>query len=119
MPLTVPAVEAHAQESRPTSRPAASRMRITAVHAGVGAGLLAVVAGTLFDVRPPDAYGVCMACHARDLIDWTLNHLIGTRLTVAPASLVMPVLTPIGVLLGALGAAISSGEFRWRTADHS
>ena len=76
-------------------------------------------AGTLLDVRPPDAYGLCMACHARDLVDWTINHLAGTRLTVAPASLVFPVLTPIGVLLGALAAAFANGEFRWRIPDRS
>lgn len=119
MPLTVPSEEAHAQETQPTSRPTSSGLRITAVQTGVVAGLLAVLAGTLFDVRPPDAYGVCMACHARDLVDWTVNHLAGTRLTVAPASLVIPVLTPIGVLLGALGAAVSTGEFQWRTPDRS
>ncbi|HEY3162226.1 MAG TPA: YeeE/YedE thiosulfate transporter family protein, partial [Vicinamibacterales bacterium] len=42
----------------------------------------------------------------------------GTRLTVAPASLVFPVLTPIGVLLGALLAARTSGEFRWQHPEH-
>jgi hypothetical protein len=85
---------------------------------GVVGALLAVIAGSLFEVRPPDAYGLCMACHARDLVDWTLNAAAGTQLTVAPASLVFPVLTPIGVLLGALLAARTSGEFRWQRPDH-
>ena len=94
-------------------------MRVTAVHVGAVAGLLAVVAGALFDVRPPDAYGLCMACHGRDLVNWTLNHVAGTRLTVAPASLVFPVLTTIGVLIGALIGATSNDEFRWRTPESS
>ena len=97
----------------------AGAVRITAVQMGVVAGLLAVVAGTVFDVRPPEAYGLCMACHARDLVNWTINDLTGTHLTVAPASLVFPVLTTIGVLLGALLGATSSGEFRWRSPESS
>ena len=97
----------------------AGAVRITAAQMGVVAGLLAVVAGTVFDVRPPEAYGLCMACHARDLVNWTINDLAGTHLTVAPASLVFPVLTTIGVFLGALLGATSSGEFRWRSPESS
>ena len=95
-----------------------TRVRVTATATGIVGALLAVIAGSLFDVRPPDAYGLCMACHARDLVDWTVNAAAGTRLTVAPASMVFPVLTPIGVLLGALLAARTSGEFRWQHPEH-
>ena len=97
----------------------AGAVRVTAVQMGVVAGLLAVVAGAVFDVRPPEAYGLCMACHARDLVNWTINDLTGTHLTVAPASLVFPVLTTIGVSLGALAGAITNGEFRCRTPESS
>lgn len=92
-------------------------VRVTAVHTGVAAAILAVVAGTLFEVRPPEAYGLCMACHGRDLVNWTLNAGIGTHLAVAPASLVFPVLTTIGVVAGALLAAVLRGEFRWWTPE--
>jgi len=94
------------------------RVRVTATMTGIAGALMAVVAGSLFDVRPPDAYGICMACHARDLVNWTINAAAGSELTVAPASLVVPVLTPIGVLLGALLAARTSREFRWQQPDH-
>ena len=94
------------------------RVRVTAVTTGIVAAALAVIAGSLFDVRPPDVYGLCMACHARDLVNWTVNAAVGTRLTVAPVSLVFPLLTPVGVLLGALLAARTSGEFRWQYPDH-
>ena len=94
-------------------------VRVTAVQMGAVAGLLAVVAGAVFDVRPPEAYGLCMACHARDLVNWTINDLTGTHLTVAPASLVFPALTTIGVLLGALIGSTSSGEFRWQNPESS
>jgi len=86
---------------------------------GIAAAILAVAAGAFFDVRPPEAYGVCMACHARDLVNWTLNVFAHMHLEVAPASLVFPVLTPIGVLLGALLAAKRNGEFRWQTPESS
>lgn len=93
--------------------------RVAAVEMGIVAGALAVAAGAFFEARPPEAYGVCMACHGRDLLNWMINRLAHTHLTVAPASLVFPVLTPLGVLLGALLGATTSGEFRWRSPDSS
>lgn len=92
--------------------------RITAVHMGIVSAILAVVAGAWFEVGPPSAYGICMACHGRDLVDWTINRLAHTHLTVAEASLVYPVLTTIGALLGALFGSLTNGEFRWRMPDH-
>ena len=94
-------------------------VRVTALQLGIVAGISAVIAGSLLDVRPPDAYGICMACHARDLLNWTINRVAGTHLTVAPASLVFPMLTTIGVLLGALLGSTTSGEFRWSSPDNS
>jgi hypothetical protein len=91
---------------------------VTAARAGVIAGTLAVAAGTVFGVRPPDAYGICMSCHGRDLVDWTINQVAHTRLEVAAPSLLFPVLTTAGVLLGALAGALRNGEFRWRTPDN-
>ncbi len=97
----------------------ARTMRVTAVQMGIAAGVLAVAAGAFFEVRPPKAYGICMACHGRDLVNWTVNMLAHTHLTVAPASVVFPVLTTVGVLLGGLLGAKTSGEFRWRNPDNS
>lgn len=97
----------------------ARAIRVTALQLGIVAGILAVLAGNFFDVRPPDAYGICMACHARDLLNWTINRTAGTHLTVAPASLVFPVLTTIGVLLGAILGSTTSKEFRWSSPDNS
>lgn len=93
-------------------------VRITGWQAGVVMALLAVAAGAFFQVRPPEAYGICMACHGRDLVNWVLNAQFGTHLTVAEASLVFPLLTTVGVLIGGLIGAISSGEFRWRTPEN-
>ena len=92
-------------------------LRVSAVQLGILGGLLAVVIGTFFEVRPPEAYGICMACHGRDLLNWTLNMLFHTHLTVASASAVFPVLTTIGVLFGAIVGAKTSGEFRWSSPE--
>jgi len=99
--------------------PKAQGVRVTAAQTGIAAALLAVVAGVFFDVRPPEAYGICMACHGRDLLNWMLNMLFHTHLTVASASAVFPVLTTIGVLLGAIVGAKTSGEFRWYSPENS
>ncbi|MGI9648977.1 MAG: YeeE/YedE thiosulfate transporter family protein [Acidimicrobiia bacterium] len=89
-------------------------VRINGWQAGTVMALAAVAAGSFFEVRPPDAYGICMSCHGRDLVNWVTNEAFTTDLTVSQVSLVFPLLTTIGVLIGALVAAITSGEFRWR-----
>ncbi len=94
-------------------------LRVTAVQMGIAGGLLAVIAGAFFEVRPPEAYGICMACHGRDLLNWTINMLAHTHLTVAPASAIFPVLTTFGVSAGALIGAATSGEFRWYSPESS
>ncbi len=93
-------------------------LRVTGLQAGVVMAVAAVVAGAFFAVRPPDAYGICMACHGRDLVAWITNRTAGTRFPVAPVSLVFPLLTTVGVVVGAFLAAVTSGEFRWRRTSH-
>lgn len=95
------------------SSPQGLALAVSPMTMSVVTVLLAVVAGTFFAVRPPEAYGVCMACHARDLLHWSVNHLMQTNLTVAEASRVFPLLTVVGVLIGAWVGAVSSGEFHW------
>jgi hypothetical protein len=99
-----------------TTTPVARRRRfqITGLQAGIVMAIAAVAAGSFFEVRPPDAYGICMACHGRDLVNWVVNDLTNSRLTVAPASLVFPLLTVVGVVIGGWLAAVVAGEFRFR-----
>ena len=89
-------------------------VRVTGLQAGIVMALAAVAAGSFLEVRPPEAYGICMSCHGRDLVNWVANDLFGSDLTIARASLVFPVLTTAGVMIGALIAAVTSGEFRLR-----
>jgi hypothetical protein len=92
-------------------------VRVTGVQAGVIMVLAAVVAGAFFEVWPPGAYGICMSCHGRDLVNWLANHGLGTDFTISSVSLVFPLLTTVGVLIGAVIASVISGEFRWRVPD--
>jgi hypothetical protein len=92
-------------------------IRITGLQAGAVMAMAAVAAGAFFTVRPPDAYGICMACHGRDLVGWLANSQLGTDVVLAPVSLVFPLLTTVGVLIGAVAAASANGEFRWRPPD--
>ena len=75
--------------------------RPTAVQYGIVAGLAAVAAEVLFSVNQPPAYGICMACHGEDALNWTVNHLFGTHFQVAPISQSAPLLTTVGVVVGA------------------
>jgi len=92
-------------------------VRVTGLQAGVVMAIAAVAAGAFFMVRPPEAYGICMSCHGRDLVNWLTNNLLGTELTVARVSLLFPLLTTAGVVIGAAVTAVVSGEFRWRMPD--
>jgi hypothetical protein len=98
-------------------RPGQSRS-LSATQVAIGAAVLAVMAGAFFEVRPPEAYGICMACHDRDLINWLLNAAAGMRLTVAPASAILPLLTGAGAVIGAFAAAQAHGEARWSMPEH-
>lgn len=87
--------------------------RPSAITYGVVAGLLAVSVQVFLNVKPPPAYGICMACHPRDIVNWLSNHLLGTRWEIAPVSATAPLLTTVGVLIGAFIAARRNHEFRW------
>jgi hypothetical protein len=81
--------------------------------------LAAAVQGLLISAGGPEAYGFCVACHARDVVNVAVNTVAGTTLAVAPISknAILPVLTVIGVLIGAFAAAKYHGEFRTKTGS--
>ncbi len=89
--------------------------RFRAVHYGVIAGLLAVAAQAFFGVDRPPAYGICIACHGEDAANWTVNHVAGTSLEVSAITrgASLPLLTTVGVLIGAALAAIRNREWRF------
>jgi len=98
-------------------------MRITAAIVGAIVGFLAAAAQAFFHVIPPPAYGVCIACHMRDLVNWVVVHIYpiyglaegALKIPGGPVSYKFPVLTILGVLIGAYIAARIHKEFRWKT----
>lgn len=89
------------------------------IAAGIIIGFAAaLVQALLFPAGGPVAYGFCVACHSRDFIDVIWNNIFGTSLFAAPISLAgaLPVLTIVGVLIGAVVAALVYREFRLKKA---
>jgi hypothetical protein len=81
--------------------------------AGSVMGIGAAAAQAFFNVQPPVAYGICLLGHPSDVINWVANKLFRTSLSVHEVSIGFPVLTPIGVILGAVLAAIRHREFKF------
>jgi hypothetical protein len=96
---------------RESLRERVARWPRSAVFYGVVTALLAVVVGEWLHVSPPAAYGLCSACHGRDLADWILNHVEGKRLFVTAAGAGWPLLTVVGLVIGSSVAARRNGEF--------
>jgi len=57
-----------------------------------------------------------MVCHPKDLVNWIADHLLGTAWGNVTVSTTVPVLTVVGIVLGAFVAARQHGEFRLEPA---
>jgi multidrug transporter EmrE-like cation transporter len=79
---------------------------------GVAAGMLAVLAQPIFHIQPPQAYGICTVCHARDLLNWFSRLLFAINIEAADVSIAYPLLTTIGLVIGAFIASRRYAEFR-------
>ena len=88
------------------------RLARSAIVYGLVAAVGAAIVGEWGGVSPPAAYGLCSACHGRDLIDWTLNHVEGTKLFVTAAGASWPLFTVVGLVVGSLAASLRNGEYR-------
>ncbi len=90
-------------------------MRINPWIAGAIIGFLAAALQQIASMTKPPAYGFCMACHARDLINGLINMVAGTKILGVAGIVeigIIPTLTVIGVLLGSFVAAKIYKEFR-------
>jgi len=90
---------------------------------GLIVGVGAAVVQAFFKVLPPPAYGVCIACHMRDLVNWVFIRIwpiYGVsdgvpKFLGADVSKVLPVLTIVGILVGAFLSALVNREFKLRS----
>lgn len=88
------------------------------IPAWIAGGLIAMIAVAVgaFAVTNPPVYGFCVACHARDLAGGALNGFLGFDLPVTTGSADWPLLTALGLPIGAYLGARASGEGRQRPA---
>jgi hypothetical protein len=93
-------------------------LKVDKLTAGFVTGLWAAVAQAVVYVAPPSAFGICFISHPSDFIDWIVNHLFGTTLYVHDPSVDIPVLTVVGVLVGASISTLRNKEFSFRLPRH-
>jgi hypothetical protein len=95
---------------------AGRKVNVNPLVAGLVLGFGAALVQAFFRVVPPVAYGVCLVCHPKDLVNWLAERLVGVDWPYSVVSTTAPVLTVVGVVLGALVAAYQHGELKLRTA---
>ena len=96
-------------------------VRYLIVVAGLVTGIIAALLQILASVGPPNgpvAYGICIACHGRDLIDWVINAIAGTNLGYGTLAAGIPVLTIVGIVIGAYAASVRNKEFKFKTTKN-
>jgi hypothetical protein len=90
------------------------------LYVGLAIGILAAfVQVLLISAGGPEAYGFCVACHTRDVVNVAVNDIAGTKLAVAAISqnAILPVMTVVGVLIGAFVSAKYFQEFKTKTGS--
>ncbi|MHB9128831.1 MAG: cytochrome C [Candidatus Humimicrobiaceae bacterium] len=80
---------------------------------GFVVGSLAVLAQPVFKIQPPQAYGICIVCHARDLLNWLSILLFKFRLDSAEATAALPLLTTVGIFLGSVLSSRLNNEYKF------
>ena len=85
-----------------------------ALATGLLIGVLAAAIQAFFEVRQPVADGICFVGHPADLLNLTINNLLGTKWATSRSFVVYPALTAVGVLAGSFIAAYKNGEARLR-----
>lgn len=81
---------------------------------GIIMGVLAAAAEAFFQVQPPEAYGICLIGHPRELTNWIADNLFGANWALSEAFLVFPTLLVVGVFVGSFMAAHRSKELKLR-----
>ena len=86
------------------------KIKITYFTTGLTIGVLAAFAQAFMGIVQPEAYGVCMIGHTRDLVGW----ISGGFILRSPSSIQFPLLTTVGVIAGAFLSSITRREFKIR-----
>ena len=94
------------------------KIKTSALVFGIIAAACAVLAQVYGLVRPPQAYGVCIVCHARDMINTIFSQFSWYGAPVSTAALKGLMLTTVGILLGAFTVSLINGEFKIRFVEN-
>lgn len=104
----------------PSLRSLSSRLSRHPAFLGALIGILAAFSqALLISAGGPEAYGFCVACHTRDLVNGMTNIIAATSLALAPISknAILPVMSVAGVLIGAFLSAKVHREHRIKRSD--
>lgn len=90
------------------------KVRISALVFGVIAAFVAVTVQVFFSFQPPAAYGICVVCHARDMVNALLSQASWYGAPVSNLAMKGLVLTTVGIVAGGAAASIIHGEWKLR-----
>jgi len=79
---------------------------------GLIIGIIAAAAQAFFKVIPPEANGICIIGHPRDLVALVSNNVLGTGWPINESFIVYPALTVFGLLMGSFVAAKRNEELQ-------
>lgn len=80
--------------------------QISPLTAGLILGVAAVLVGTFSGLSALDHYGFCTTCHGHDLVVGAIHQLSASQFSPA----IWPILTTVGVVLGAWGSNRINGK---------
>ena len=95
------------------------KIRISAVTAGIIIATVAVAAQVIFGFSHPEAYGVCLVCHGRDMLAQLYQTVFHKAMDMSVSARSGPVLTVIGILAGAFIGAVGGRQVRFLSSRHS
>jgi len=94
------------------------KFRVSALVFGVIAAIVAVSVQVFGGFHPPQAYGLCIVCHTRDMINALFSRFAWYGAPVSTVALKGLILTPVGLLAGAAFMAIIRGEWKFRIGEN-
>ena len=89
-------------------------VKVSPLITGFAMGLWMAIAQAIIRITPPDVHGICFVARPNDIWTWSLNKLFGTDFYVHDVSASIPVLTVIGLPIGAFIAAKQNQEWGYR-----
>lgn len=94
------------------------KIRVSALVFGIVAATVAVCVQVFGGFHPPQAYGLCVVCHTRDMINALFSRFAWYGAPVSTVALKGLILSPIGLLAGAAFMAILNGEWKFRVGEN-